>query len=44
MAMSTSAALSILVAAGAWGMRYWLKQENEKIRQSEDETTVFYAY
>ncbi|KAM0271641.1 hypothetical protein ACHAQH_009029 [Verticillium albo-atrum] len=44
MAMSSSAALSVLVAAGAWGMRYWLKQENKKIRQSEDETTVFYAY
>ncbi|KAH6669622.1 major facilitator superfamily domain-containing protein [Plectosphaerella plurivora] len=44
MAMSSSAALSIATAAGAWGMRFWLKSENKKIRSSEDETSIFYAY
>ncbi|KAJ0271811.1 hypothetical protein CBS470a_012984 [Colletotrichum nupharicola] len=44
MAMSTSAALSVATAAGAWAMRFWLKHENKKIRQSEDETVLFYAY
>ncbi|KAJ3542221.1 hypothetical protein NM208_g4216 [Fusarium decemcellulare] len=44
MAMSSSAALSIATAMGAWGMRYWLKQENKKIRQSENETTLYFAY
>ena len=44
LAMSSSAGLSIATAAGAWGMRFWLKSENKKIRQSEDETTLFYAY
>lgn len=44
MAMSSSAALSVATAAGAWAMRFWLVSENKKIRRSEDETTVFYAY
>ncbi|KAF3809714.1 putative transporter [Colletotrichum gloeosporioides] len=44
MAMSTSAALSVATAAGAWAMRVWLKHENKKIRQSEDENVLFYAY
>ncbi|KAF4908104.1 putative transporter [Colletotrichum fructicola] len=44
MAMSTSAALSVATAAGAWAMRFWLKHENKKIRQSEDENVLFYAY
>lgn len=44
MAMSSSAALSVATALGAWGMRVWLKKENKKIRASEDETTVRYAY
>ncbi|KAK0384168.1 hypothetical protein NLU13_8256 [Sarocladium strictum] len=44
MAMSSSAALSIATAAGAWAMRFWLKHENKKIRQSENEATLFYAY
>ncbi|KAJ0380208.1 hypothetical protein COL26b_001320 [Colletotrichum chrysophilum] len=44
MAMSTSAALSVATAAGAWSMRFWLKHENKKIRQSEDENVLFYAY
>ncbi|KAH7153519.1 major facilitator superfamily domain-containing protein [Dactylonectria macrodidyma] len=44
MAMSSSAALSILTAMGAWGMRVWLVKENKKIRQSENESTLYYAY
>ncbi|RKL19161.1 hypothetical protein BFJ68_g3436 [Fusarium oxysporum] len=44
MAMSSSAALSVATALGAWGMRLWLMQENKKIRQSENESTLYYAY
>lgn len=44
MAMSTSAALSVATAAGAWAMRFWLKRENKKIRRSENENVLFYAY
>lgn len=44
MAMSSSAALSFATAAGAWGMRFWLKRENEKIRAREEEATLYYAY
>ncbi|TDZ49615.1 putative transporter [Colletotrichum trifolii] len=44
MAMSTSAALSVATAAGAWAMRVWLKRENKKIRRSENEDVLFYAY
>ena len=31
-------------SAGAWAMRIWLMRENKKIRQSEDETVLRYAY
>ena len=34
----------LLPAAGAWAMRTWLKRENKKIRQLEDETVLRYAY
>jgi MFS family permease len=44
MAMSSSAALSVATAAGAWAMRVWLRRENKKIRGSQDEAIVFYAY
>jgi 4-amino-4-deoxy-L-arabinose transferase-like glycosyltransferase len=44
MAMSSSAALSVATAAGAWGMRIWLKHDNKKIRQSNDESILYYAY
>ncbi|KAK1493231.1 major facilitator superfamily transporter [Colletotrichum tamarilloi] len=44
MAMSSSAALSVATAMGAWAMRFWLKNENRKIRQSENENVLFYAY
>jgi hypothetical protein len=44
MAMSSSAALSVATVMGAWVMRIWLKSENKKIRQLEDETVLRYAY
>ncbi|KAL5341681.1 major facilitator superfamily domain-containing protein [Aspergillus crustosus] len=44
MAMSSSAALSVATAAGAWAMRVWLIRENKKIRQTEDEAVLYYAY
>ncbi|KIW12764.1 hypothetical protein PV08_07950 [Exophiala spinifera] len=43
-AMSSSAAFSVATAAGAWVMKMWLIRTNKKIRQSSDETTLFYAY
>ncbi|CAH0033155.1 unnamed protein product [Clonostachys rhizophaga] len=43
-AMSSSAAFSVGCAGGAWIMRFWLIRENKKLRQSEDQATVFYAY
>ncbi|KAM0347470.1 hypothetical protein ACHAO7_011638 [Fusarium culmorum] len=44
MAMSSSAALSVATAIGAWAMRFWLIKDNKKIRQSENESTLYYAY
>ena len=44
MAMSSSAGLSLATLIGAWGMRVWLKRENKKIRASEQEATLYYAY
>ncbi|KAK4955817.1 hypothetical protein LTR10_006756 [Elasticomyces elasticus] len=43
-AMSSSAAFSFACAAGAWGMRIWLKRANKKIRQSNDESILAFAY
>lgn len=43
-AMSSSAAFSLATAAGAWVMKIWLMRENKKIRMSNNETTLFYAY
>merc|ERR1711977_331399 len=43
-AMSSSAAFSVATAAGAWVMKLWLIRENKKIRQSDNEATMFYAY
>lgn len=43
-AMSSSAGFSVATAAGAWAMRWWLTRENKKIRMSDDEATMFYAY
>jgi MFS family permease len=45
MAMSSSAALSVATVIGTWAMRTWLKRENKKIRQTdENERTLYYAY
>lgn len=44
MAMSSSAALSLATVFGTWGMRIWLKKENKRIRATEDESTLYYAY
>jgi hypothetical protein len=44
MAMSSSAALSFATLTSAWAMRIWLVRENKKIRQSENEAILFYAY
>ncbi|OJI96304.1 hypothetical protein ASPVEDRAFT_48535 [Aspergillus versicolor CBS 583.65] len=43
-AMSTSAAFSIIAAILAWVLRAMLVRENRKIRRSDDEHTLFYAY
>jgi hypothetical protein len=43
-AMSSSAAFSIATATGAWIMKVWLMKLNKKIRQSDDETVLRYAY
>ncbi|KAL4872134.1 hypothetical protein BDV12DRAFT_7057 [Aspergillus spectabilis] len=43
-AMSSSAAFSITCAACAWAMRIWLQRANRKIRQSNDESVLYYAY
>ena len=44
MAMSSSAALSLATMIAAWGMRIWLKSDNKKLRRSDDETKVLFAY
>ena len=43
-AMSSSAAFSVGCASAAWVMRVILIRLNKKIRQSDDETVLFYAY
>lgn len=43
-AMLGSAGFSLGTAALAWGMKFWLIRENKKIRQTEDETVLRYAY
>ncbi|KAK2007121.1 hypothetical protein LZ32DRAFT_622454 [Colletotrichum eremochloae] len=43
MAMSSSAALSVAMVLVAWAMRVWLMRDN-KIRRSEKENVLFYAY
>ncbi|GAB1209126.1 hypothetical protein APSETT445_007892 [Aspergillus pseudonomiae] len=44
MAMSSSAAFSLACAASAWVMKVWLMRANRKIRQSNDESVLYYAY
>ncbi|OJD39847.1 major facilitator superfamily transporter [Diplodia corticola] len=43
-AMGSSAGFSFLCFVCAWIMRLALKRKNKKMRQSQDETTLFYAY
>jgi hypothetical protein len=43
-AMSSSAAFSFATAAGAWVMKFWLIKENKRIRTSNNEATLMYAY
>ncbi|CEN61284.1 Putative Permease of the major facilitator superfamily [Aspergillus calidoustus] len=43
-AMSSSAAFSLACLSGAWIMKLWLVQLNKKIRQSNDESRLYYAY
>lgn len=42
--MSSSAAFSVATATLAWIMRFILVRANRKLRQSNDEVTLFYAY
>jgi hypothetical protein len=42
--MSTSAAFSLLTALAAWGLKFDLKRANKKIKQTENEATLYYAY
>ncbi|KAH8601861.1 major facilitator superfamily domain-containing protein [Bisporella sp. PMI_857] len=44
LALATSAAFSALCALAAWVMKLDLMRTNKKIRQSEDENELFYAY
>ncbi|KAL4884345.1 major facilitator superfamily domain-containing protein [Aspergillus karnatakaensis] len=43
-AMGTSAAFSAISAVLAWVLRIVLVRENQKIRRSDNEQTMFYAY
>ncbi|KAK2046161.1 major facilitator superfamily transporter [Colletotrichum somersetense] len=42
--MASSAAFCVACTAGAWLMRWTLVKENRKIRQSNQEAILFYAY
>ncbi|GJD03147.1 major facilitator superfamily transporter [Colletotrichum higginsianum] len=42
--MASSAAFCVACAAGAWLMRWMLVRENRRIRRSDQEATLFYAY
>ncbi|KAL8303360.1 hypothetical protein RB601_007867 [Gaeumannomyces tritici] len=44
LAMGSSAGLSVATVIGAWAMRFWLQHMNKKIRRSDDEAVLFYAY
>ncbi|CAK1359375.1 putative transporter [Cercospora beticola] len=43
-AMGASAGFSMLCAGAAWVMRIWLQRTNRKIRQTNDESILAYAY
>jgi MFS family permease len=42
--LAMSAGMAVACAAGAWLMRWMLIRENRKIRSTDSETTMFYAY
>lgn len=42
--MTTSAGMAVACVAGAFVMRWMLIRENRKIRQTDSEATLFYAY
>jgi hypothetical protein len=42
--MATSAGMALACVFGAWAMRFILVRENRKIRQSDSEATLYYAY
>ncbi|KAK7211006.1 hypothetical protein V2G26_018184 [Clonostachys chloroleuca] len=42
--MATSAGMALACVFGAWVMRFMLVRENRKIRQSDSEATLYYAY
>ncbi|RSL93965.1 hypothetical protein CEP52_012927 [Fusarium oligoseptatum] len=42
--LSSSAAFAVACIAGVWLMRVMLVRQNRKIRQSDSEATLFYAY
>ncbi|KAI6750852.1 hypothetical protein HG530_014302 [Fusarium avenaceum] len=42
--LSSSAAFAVACIAGVWLMRWMLIRANRKIRQSDSEATLFYAY
>ena len=42
--MTASAGMAVACAFGAWLMRWMLIRENRKIRQTDSEATLFYAY
>lgn len=44
LAMATSAAFSLMTALAAWAMRLDLMRQNKKIKQTEDEAVLYYAY
>ena len=42
-AMTSSAAFSVVAAALAWWMKIWLTRENRRIKQTADESELLYA-
>jgi len=42
--MGSSAGFSVATALSAWAMKIWLKRINSKIRQTEDESVLRFAY
>lgn len=43
-ALASSAGFSVATAATAWVAKIVMKRRNDKLRQSDDETTTFYVY